>query len=171
MLSLLVACAVGSLEAADAPRAKEHEVKAAFLYNFLRFVQWPESAFTNAQAPFVMGIIGDDACYPLLVAAQARRVDGRPLKVIQVSDATAAKVCHLLFVPASAEASAAKLLPARGVLTVGESEEFFGKGGMIKFHREQDKLRFAINVGAAERAGLKISAQLQKLASQIRAQK
>ncbi len=173
---LLRACAIGWLwlglliagVSGGEPATKEYQVKAAFLYNFAKFVDWPARSFPDANAPIVIGVLGESPFGDELEKlAKGRRINGRPIVVRWVS-AEGARSCHLLFVGAGDEGRFAGIkdgLP--GVLTVGESDGFSRRGGMINFVFEGEKIRFEINVGQAEAEGLKISAQLQKLATKI----
>ncbi len=146
---------------AEVPR--EYQIKAAFLYNFAKFVQWPESRFSAPDSPLVIGVLranpfGDE----LEKAVRGRKISGRPVVVRLVSGSTAARQTHLLFVGAGLESNLAAL-KGHAVLTVGESAEFARQGGMITFIPQDGTVRFAIDKQAADEAGLKISAQLQKL--------
>jgi hypothetical protein len=161
--------AVGAL-GLRAEVAKEDQVKAAFLYNFTKFVEWPAARFSDPTSPIVIGVPGRS---PLATEVEKivrdRTVNGRPIRVKSIGTAEDVPGVHLLFLPENEE----NRLPAaawrdRAVMTVGESPRFTEQGGIITFIRQGDKLRFDINMTAAERGGLKISAQLQKLAASVR---
>jgi hypothetical protein len=159
-------------DAASGGPAREYEIKAAFLYNFTKFIEWPAHSFADAGAPIVIGVLGDSPCAEALERlVKDRKVNGRAIVVRRIASAEEAKVTHLLFVGSAQEAQFAGLEPAiesLPVLTVGESPGFATLGGTIAFVPQDDKVRFEINIGVADRAGLKISAQLQKLATVIR---
>jgi hypothetical protein len=175
---IALAMAVGGLTGplgaagADVPIVKEHEVKAAFAYNFLKFVEWPASRLQETNAPLVIGVVGNGPIRAALEdAVRNRQIHGRPLLVKAVETPEDARTAHLLFVTASEDKRLGDWLPAlagSGVLTVGESAAFAQQGGIITFVPEGDKLRFEINMDSAKRAGLNVSAQLQKLARAIR---
>lgn len=154
--------------------SKEYHLKAAFLFNFLRFVEWPPERFAEDASPIVIGILGPnpfDAELEELV--RGRQVNGRRIHVRAVS-VDEARSAHLIFVPAGEEgrfADALKTLRETAVVTVGESDRFAAQDGMIRFVRVADNLRFAINQAAAEAAGLRISSQLLKLATEVRRKK
>jgi len=156
---------------AQGPVSKEYQIKAAFLYNYIKFVEWPAPS-QNASQPIVIGVWGGNPFGDALGSTvRDRKINGRTIVVKQVRTAAAARATHLLFVSAADDARFGELreaLKGSGVLTVGESESFAQQGGMIFFTLDGDKLRFEINMNAAEQAGLKISAQLQKLARAIR---
>lgn len=150
-----------------ARNASEYRVKAAFLYNFTKFVEWPDNA--AADRPFVLGVCGPGALVDELRDALAgRSVRSRPLRVAAVRTPADARAVDLLFVSAQGEDAVEDLLAAvraSPVLTVGESDRFAGAGGIITFLTVDGRVRFAIDRAAGERARLRISAQLLKLAT------
>jgi len=172
VLALLCVVPSNAGAAAGATPPREYEIKAAFLYNFTNFVDWPAQTFANADAPIVIGVLGDSPCAQALERlVKDRKVNGRTIVVRQIASAEEAKVTQLLFVGSAHEVQFAGLKPAiesLPVLTVGESPGFATLGGAIDFVPQGDNIRFEINIGVAERAGLKISAQLQKLATAVR---
>lgn len=173
---LLVAlCAValpGSASAdSHAAAAGEWQIKSAFIYNFTKFVEWPEAALGAPSQPVVIGVLGGQTLAQELAAVVAgRSVNGRAIEVRAVRTLAEARATQLLFVSAAEENRYADMraeLASSPVLTVGESPSF-SVTGAIGFVREGEKLRFEINVGIAERSHLKISSQLQKLALAVR---
>jgi hypothetical protein len=161
----------GALSAANAATGQppeEYEVKAAFLFNFVRFVQWPAAMFESGSAPVVLGILGDDPFDGALDrAVEGHVVNGRAVRVRRVAGPADVAGCHVLFIPASRRRNAIKVLHAlraQSILTVGETEGFAAEGGVINFTREGNRVRFEINVGAATRARLTLSSQLLGLA-------
>lgn len=162
----------GHILGAEIASAKEHQLKAAFIYNFLKFVEWPTNRLQETNTPIIIGVTGGSPIGPALEAVvKDRRLNGRELIVRVVDSPEAAKATHLLFVAGSEDLRLDGLLLAlarNGTLTVGESESFANHGGMIRFKLEEEKLRFDINMDAVELDGLKISAQLQKLAKSVR---
>ena len=158
----------GLAAGAEPAASNEYQVKAAFVYNFLKFVEWPAGQFAETNSPIVIGVAGKGAMGAELEAAvSGRRINGRELVVRTVDSPPAAQGTHVLFVGLGEDQRAEEWLrqpKGGGTLTVGESEVFGKRGGMITFWHEGDKRRFSIDVAAASQAGLKISAQLQKLA-------
>jgi hypothetical protein len=147
--------------------SREYQIKAAFLYNFTKFVEWPANRFPGAAAPIVIGVVGGNPFEDELEKTVLdRKVNGRSIVVRVVRAAEDLRELHLVFVPAGEEQRFEEIAAGMPVvvLTVGESSRFAVNGGMVTFVTENDKVRFAINVDQAEQAGLKISAQLQKLA-------
>lgn len=172
-LLLLALAGAGAGRAAEsAGPAQEHQLKAAFLYNFTKFVDWPPRRFARPESPLIIAVLGKnpfaDAVREL---ARDRRVNGRPVHFRRLdTPEAAAREAHLVFIPAAEEARYAPALAAlhaAGVLTVGESAGFAAAGGAITFVMQEDKVRFVINLAAAQAAQLRVSAQLQKLASRI----
>lgn len=151
---------------AEAPR--EYQLKAAFIYNFLQFVDWPPGAFADRAAPIVVATVGDDPFQGALdKAIGGKAVGGRALVVRHFAKGPDVKGCQLIFVPEGQEeqfGAALQKLANAPVLTVGESEAFARQGGMIRFFEEDNRLRFEINPTAAEKVGLRISSKLLKLA-------
>ena len=149
--------------------ASEYEVKAAFLYNFTKFVEWPESAFRDEIDPFWICVVGDDPFGKSLRAVvEGQEVEGRQIKLRPMNDLQDPTGCHLLFLGRTERQRTADVLAAAregNVLTVGEAEGFLEQGGVIQFTLDNGKVRFDINPGAAERVGLKISSKLLRLAT------
>lgn len=170
LLAAVLTMAAGSLgHAADAV-TKEYKLKAAFIYNFAKFVEWPASSFPNAGSPIVIGILGGNPFgEELSNTVKDRRIRGRSLEIRHVGTAAQAKGTQVLFVGAGEERNFGSIRNAlgAGVLTVGESPQFAKQGGTINFLQQGNKLRFEINMADANRRGLKVSAQLQKLATTI----
>jgi len=166
-LVLLVACLASPALAAAAP-LNEYAVKAAFLYQFTRFVEWPPSAFPDAEAPLVVGILGQDPFGDhLRVATQGRTADGRPIVVRHVRHGEQLRQCHVLFVSASEEGRIPDVLRTvgtAGVLTVGDSPGFAEAGGTMNFVIEAARVKLEVNMRAAERARVRISSKLLTLA-------
>lgn len=165
---LLALFALSSFPAAQESSADlEHQVKAAFLYNFARFVEWPPDT-PSGEASFVIGILGSDATsLALEETVQGKSVGGRTIRVRPVKTQEEATQCHMLFVGSETPDRLARLLKAvRGsaVLTVGDSDTFAREGGIVNFVMQDHHVRFAVNTDAAERAGLKISSKLLQLA-------
>jgi len=170
LLSLALAAGAASADA-QAPVISESQIKAAFLYNFTKFVEWPGEVFPSKSHPIAIGILGEN---PLVAELQAivenRKVNGRTIVVTNVLTAADIVSTQLLFVGTEEDARFADLKSVaqdNAVLTVGESPSFAAAGGAIFFVQHNGKLRFQINMAAAERARLKISAELQKLATAV----
>jgi hypothetical protein len=162
----------GLTSSKSADSLKEYELKAAFLYNFTKFIEWPTNRFPDANAPFVVAVAGNSSCTAELEKiAKERKVNGRTLIIRTVTTPDVLREAHLLFIPSSEDKSAKEWLYAAhrcGALSTGESDAFSRQGGVINFVLEGEKIRFDLNIVQAEAAGLKVSAQLQKLARTVR---
>jgi hypothetical protein len=148
--------------------ATEYEVKAAYLYNFARFVEWPRESLGAPDAPFVVGVLGEDPFGDVLDKTMAgKRVWGHPVAVRRLDDPEDAARCHMLFVSASERDRLRTIVKAasQSTLTVGETDEFARVGGMITFRVDERRVRFQINPARAGQARLKVSSQLLKLAT------
>lgn len=151
--------------------ASEYKVKALFLYNFAKFVDWPASSFASPQDHFKVCVVGDDPFGDELdQAVQGKTINNRHFTIRRVSKPQDVRSCHIAFISSPDERRVRKLLeelhPA-SVLTVGDGHGFTEWGGILKFTLEGNKVRFEINVDAAEHARLKISSQLLSLAKSI----
>jgi len=166
----LALLAAGLACAQDTPPG-EYRVKAAFLWNFAKFIQWPTNAFANEAAPFVIGVLGEDPFGDDLVkTVRDKQINTHPITVKTFRTVSDAKECHLLFISTSETnrlADIFKSLSGSPILTVGdvgETGKFTEAGGMINFVFEGNKIRFQINDDAAKAANLKISSKLLSLA-------
>lgn len=157
----------GGLSLAAAP---EYEVKAAFLYNFTKFVEWPPDVLARNSSLNVC-VLGEDPFGTVLNrTVEGKRVHERPIRVARVVDVADVPRCQVLFISTSERRELTRLLPAisgLSILTVGEMASFAQEGGMIGFTAEDHRVRFEINNEAAARAGLQISSQLLKLATRV----
>lgn len=147
----------------------EYQVKAAFLLNFAKFIDWPESSFASPQAPFSICILGADPFGAEIdETLHGQTLDGRAVIVQRLRDATGLRRCQVGFISASEKSHLADIFQAvRGahVLLVGESPGFASAGGAIQFQLRDNRVRFSINPEAAERAGLRVSSKLLSLAT------
>lgn len=170
-LALILSSAAGAA-GADEPRSREHQLKVAFLYSFTKFIEWPAASLGDARAPFVIGVM---AQAPFVAeverAMQDHKIKDREILVKTVHTAEEFVASHLVFVAASEDARFQEMQPVIGtrpVLSVGESPAFAQMGGTINFVVDNDRVRFEINMESAARAELRVSSQLQKLATVVR---
>jgi len=163
-LTLLGALALPPTGAASG----EDETKASFLLNFTRFVDWPESSFSDSRAPFVICVLNDSGFASTATSViGSRTVDDRSVKVIVTNDIERTRACHILYVPASQGdqmRSVVRALSSDSVLTVSDDENFTTIGGIASFTHDGDKLGVEINKDAASGAGLKVSSRLLRIA-------
>jgi YfiR/HmsC-like len=172
VVSLLLAQASGASSAPRTPQAKpeEYQVKAVYLYNFARFVAWPEPA--EKEDTFPICVLGGDPFDAVLDSALAgEAINNRKLVAKRLGSVKDAKSCRILFIGDS-EASRLKeilsFLDKSPVLTVSDMSAFVSSGGMIEFVMKENKVRFEVNLTATERAGLNLSSQLLKVASDVK---
>jgi len=155
-----------------AQRATEYEVKAAFLYNFARFVTWPDSTFEAPHAPLIIGIFGDDPFDSTLEQiTRDKIVQNHPLTIQRFQNIEDTHACHILFISPSEQKELTALLEhlqTTSILTVGEQNDFCQNGGMINFILVNRRVRFEINPQAIERSALTISSRLLKLAQIVK---
>lgn len=162
-LALTLALGSAALGRAQSPRAGEYEVKAAFLFHFVQFVQWPPSSSDT----ICVGIVGDDPFGPILdQMVKGEAVQGRSLVVRRATQVEGLGTCEVIFIGRSQKARIGDILSVlkdAPTLTVGEVDGFARQGGIINFFLEGKKIRFEINPVAARRRGLKVSSQLLTL--------
>ena len=169
---LLTAMAVGShAEGLDSSDSSEYLIKAGFIYNFAKLVEWPSTAFAQPDSPIVIGILGDDPFGATLdKIVTDKKINGRGFAVKRLrwgKDLKDLRDCNILFVSSSEKehmdsvVDAMKWLP---VLTIGDAPGFAKRGGIVNFTVEDNKVRFEVNVEAAKHADLTISSRLLTLA-------
>jgi hypothetical protein len=166
---LLVAalCPFASVTSAAETRT-EAEVKAAFLFNFTKFVQWPPSAFEGSNSPLSICILGDDPFGKTLdQLVEGEAIGGRKVVVDRLHGEPARKSCQVVFVGRSERRAAAVEQFGPGVLTVGDGPDFLRDGGMIAFVLDRGHVRFDINQRAASSAALSLSARLLNVARTV----
>jgi len=166
-LILFAACSLacaGTMAKAQSQPLSEYEIKAGFLFNFTKFVEWPPEAFADPSVPIVLGIVGDSPVTELLTeTAAGKTVNGRAVVVRRFKEGQDLRSCHILFVGSSEEKHVPQILErVKGsrVLTVSETSGFAQSGGMINFFVEGNRVRLEINLNAAARVRLKISARV-----------
>jgi hypothetical protein len=154
-------------------KPQEYEVKAVYLYNFGRFVQWPAaSPLVTADDSFTICVLGRDPFGPVLDTTLGGEViDGRKLVARRISTTRDATHCRIIFISSSEAARIKEILNSlekSSALTVSDMPDFINNGGMIQFVLKDNKVRFEVNLIAAEKAGLTISSQLLKVATDIK---
>jgi hypothetical protein len=146
----------------------EYQVKAAFLFNFAKFVEWPPDAFPSEKTPITLCVFRYDPFGGVLdEVIRGKTINNRELAVRRINELPDLKSCHLVFVSAREDKLLSEIekgVKGESVLLVGESGDFAERGGAVQFFLEANKLRFAVNVDVAQRAQLQISAKLLALA-------
>lgn len=163
-LVILLVLLIAVPRLAKAQSGTEYQIKAAFLYNFAKFVDWPSSAFNGDADPFKICVLGDSPFgSDLERTISARKVQSHPVHVIYPESVSQSRNCHILFVSSSESAHIKKIvsdLGATSVLTVADTPAFTSHGGIIGFILENERVCFEINAQAATRARLKVSSRL-----------
>ena len=163
---------LAGLAGASGQSVGEYQVKAAFLFNFAKFVEWPPETMDNSRGPIAICVVGQNPFgQSLNDAVSGKTISGRPIAVRMMATYAVGDGCHILFVSGSERKRLPSILEAArnaGVLTVGDGEGFASEGGMIGFKLDEGKVRFEINLLAAERQKLHISSKLLSLALIVR---
>ena len=157
---------------AQQSRPREYEVKATYLYNFARFVEWPVRAAAAKGDSFAICVLGQDPFGPALDATLAgETIDGKRVLLKRISRPQDAVICRILFISLSEDGQLKDVLAAldkTGVLTVSDIPNFSQRGGMIQFVLDGNRIRFAVNLTTAQDAGLTVSSELLKVAITVR---
>jgi hypothetical protein len=153
-------------------RPSEYKVKAVYLYNFGRFVEWPANATRAKNEDFTICVLGQDPFGPALDATLAgETIDGKGVVAKRISTSQEAGDCRILFVSSAEDGRVNKVIGAldkEAILTVSDMPQFSQKGGMIQFVIEGNKVRFEVNLTAVQHAGLTLSSELLKVATAVR---
>jgi hypothetical protein len=143
---------------------KEYQLKAAFLFNFAQFVEWPQTAFANANSPFCIGVVGDNSFGTVLdEIVKGETIQGHKLTARHSKKIEDLKDCQIIFISKSEKGRTTEILSQLNslhVLTVSETAGFAQHGGVINFYLEGTKVRFEINPAVARREGLKLGSEL-----------
>jgi hypothetical protein len=151
--------------------APEYAVKAAFLFNFAKFVEWPADAFAGPASPIVIWVLGEDPFGDALNSVKGKTVNGRPIVIRYAANLGEVERCHLLFVSASEKTNLPNILlntKSWSILTVGDMHGFAQDGGIINMVKEESRVGIEINLEAAQRSRLKISSKLLGLAKIVK---
>ena len=177
-MALSIACiAAGGAAARETPSQMEYDVKAAFIYNFVRVTKWPKCALGSDAKKLVIGVLGKSPIRSALRPYQAAELKDRKLDIRHFDKPEEIKDCHVLYVAASQQEEVEKTLKklkGSSTLTMGEFDGFAQGGGIVNFYkvkkqvRHEANIRFEINLDAMKRAGLKISTGVLDLAKLVR---
>ncbi|MCP4614079.1 MAG: YfiR family protein [Planctomycetes bacterium] len=188
---LLMELFISQAMSADSQQNREQQIKAAFLYNFIKFIDWPEEKMADSNEPIIIGIIGSEVFINAFEPVKHKKIKDRSISVKYLASfekldksekadepqwiqkIKTLKTCHVLLICTCDSARIGnstkiiKTLKDSPVLTVGETDDFLESGGMINFLIEDKKVRFEINNTAAKQAKLKISSKLLRLARRV----
>jgi hypothetical protein len=165
----LICILITTVAAAEEP--SEYEVKAAFLFNFSKFVEWPEGTFAGAADRITICILGQDPFGTLLEdAVRDKRVNGREISIQKTASVSRVAGCHVVFIASSEQDRLDEILGRlvdRPLLTVSDAESGAERGAIIGLTVDDKRVRFEVNLNAARRARLKLSSQLLKVAVRL----
>ncbi len=148
----------------------EYQIKAAYIYNFAKFIYWPDVSFTSETSPLIIGVLGKNTFKDKLIPLNKKTVHNRPLIIRYYKTPKEIDVCHLLYISPSESGKIElilKDLKNRPIVTVGDSKKFAQLGGIIQFVKKRDRLRFIINLNIAKKNNITIDSQLLSLATEV----
>ncbi len=164
---LLAVCGGETSYCDDNRKPSEYEVKAAYIYNFAKFVQWPKNAFQGSKEIIDVCVLGDDPFGSSLSGIDGKAAADKKIGVRGTTPIHYCRECEIIFISGSEAERLPRILKTLNgapVLTVGDTEGYAEQGVMINFFMENRTVRFEINLKAAVRAGLKISSNLLRIA-------
>ena len=173
LLAVVLLAGAEEFRADDLPEASETRVKAAFLVNFPKYVDWPADAFARSNSPIVLAVFGEaDVAEDLRKMTEGKTVNGRRLEFRHVNtEAECAHGCHILFISAAEGPRTGALLnriQGASILTVGDSDDFLDMGGVINLALRDRKIRIKVNLAAAHQARVVISSKLLAVADAVK---
>jgi YfiR/HmsC-like len=146
----------------------EYGLKSVFLYQFCRFMEWPDSAFSSPSDPLIIGVVGEDPFGTLLKeAVEGETYHGRPIRIEHYRSPRDIKRCHILFVSRSGTdqmAEITSMIAGKSVVTVGETEGFLDRGGMIALTADRNRVRLRVNASTLRGAKVDVSSKLLRVA-------
>jgi hypothetical protein len=165
---VLAICGVSATSAApEVVERREAQFKAAYLFNFVKFVDWP----SNASDVITVCFVGGDGVFDALSEGiEAKRIGNRQLAVRRLEATASPDDCNAIYLDESTGAEISTVIAAKEapILTISDAKAFTAKGGMIELFTDSNRLRFNINVDAAQKAGLRISSSLLQLAATVK---
>ncbi|HKX30238.1 MAG TPA: YfiR family protein [Blastocatellia bacterium] len=175
IVSLVFSLVLAScLSNARAQIPNEYQVKAAFLFNFAKFVEWPVEAFSHSDGkmPLIIGVMGNESFSKAIESViDGKTVSGRQLVIKRLKWGQNLRTCHILYISSYEQRHLTQILESlkgSSILTVGEMDQFTQQGGIINLLTEEDRVLFEVNLDVAEQAQLKISSKLLTLAKTVR---
>lgn len=159
-----------ALPGQGAAPSSEVQLKVAYLYNFAKFIHWPEDSFTDEQSPLVIGVLGRSPIEDALASLVQKTVRNRPIVIRNFLKVEDVQDCHLLYIsPSSSKPleTILTMLSSKAIVTVGDGKDFAARGGVVQFVTRRDRLRFLVNLESALRNEIKIDSQLLSLAVEV----
>ncbi|MEW6381514.1 MAG: YfiR family protein [bacterium] len=163
LLTGLLAVPAGLSAQTRALSGSEYQVKAGFIYNFAKFVEWPQGTFNHDNDPLILCIVSNNPESDVFFSLNSKTVGGRKIQVRKYEDMKDIGTCHILFLDSIDKTliqEGLKTVRDRSVLTISHIKGFTQQGGIINFFIEEGRLRFEVNLDAARRCGLKLGSQL-----------
>lgn len=173
LFGILLLPFIHARSSAQADVTSENDVKSAYLFNFAKFVEWPERAFASKTSPIILCVVGEDSLGAALDNLESKKIKGRPLVVVRSRNKEQIKPCHILYVSDSEKKDLPDILSrfgGRSCLTVSSVSDFANQGGMIGFVRKGNNIRFEVNLEAIKRGELSVSSRLLNLALIVKGQ-
>lgn len=170
IMSILFITTSAPIVCAQDSKPSEYQVKAAFILNFAKFVEWPPSAFINSSHTMNLCIVGEDPFGAALDAIRGETIGDKQIAIKYLSATQPLKGCQIVFVSRSEKNQLSyivKALKGSSILSIGDTEGFAQQKVIINFYLEQNKVKFEVNEDAARSVGLKISSKLLKLAKMV----
>jgi hypothetical protein len=170
LLVTLALFLAGSLSGHTAESPSEYQVKTAYLYNFAKFIHWPDSAFSDAKAPLVIGVLGNNPFNGLLKQLESKTVHNRPIKIKYFKSVKDVLNCQLLYIYPSESnelVEILKVLRTKPIITVSEANTFAEQGGVIQLVTKRGRLRFVFNLEVTKANDIKVDSQLLNLAADV----
>ena len=167
---LLAGCGFCLAFTHTASAQSEDGIKAAFIYNFAKFTNWPAKAFADANAPINVGFVAADSMADLFEKnVTGKNANGRDFAVKRLSGSAGAESCQIVYI-GDGQQAAAVIAAAKGkpILTVGNSDAFAGAGGMVNFIKDGAKIKFDLDLGATSSAELKLDEKIRQLARNVK---
>jgi hypothetical protein len=149
----------------------ESQVKAAYLYNFAKFIAWPDQSFGGGNAPLEICVLNDSSFESTLKGiVSLRSIDNHPVQVVHIDTSANIHSCHILFIRSALNRDTRGMIESlrnSGIVTVGEADGFLEEGGIIRFALQDGRVQFQVNLKAATEAGLHISSRLLSVATRV----
>jgi hypothetical protein len=170
LTACVAALALIASSAGDAAHLEpsEYGLKSVFLYQFCRFMEWPDSAFSSPNDPLIIGVVGEDPFGPLLKeAVQGETYHGRPIRIEHYRSPRDIKRCHILFVSrddTDQMSEITSMIAGKSVVTVGETDGFLDRGGMIALTADRNRVRLRVNASTLRAAKVDVSSKLLRVA-------
>lgn len=150
------------------PQAYENQVKATFVYNFSRFIDWPAGTFTSGKSSLTVCALGDNPFGGALDSIKGKNVQGRKVKIERLTNFSKLEACQILLISSSEREHLKQILDSARhlrILTISEMSQFTQAGGIVALAMRKDRIHFSVNLAAANETGVKISSTVLRLAT------